>query len=40
MSEFEKIKGYKSVKVELERICDILKNTEKYTATSNKFYFI
>lgn len=31
MSEFEKIKGYKSVKVELERICDILKNTEKYS---------
>ena len=31
MSEFEKIKGYKSIKVELERICDVLKNTEKYT---------
>jgi len=31
MSEFNKIIGYEDEKEELKRLCDILKNTEKYT---------
>ncbi len=30
MSEFEKVVGYEGIKLELQRICDVLKNTEKY----------
>lgn len=30
MKEFEKVIGYASVKLELERICDLMKNQEKY----------
>ncbi len=30
MSEFDKIIGYKDVKEELMRICDVVKNTQKY----------
>lgn len=30
MKEFEKIVGYSSVKLELERICDLMRNPEKY----------
>ena len=30
MNEFEKIIGYESIKFELERICDVLKNFDKY----------
>ena len=30
MKEFDKVIGYASVKVELERICDVLRNSEKY----------
>ena len=30
MKEFDKIIGYKNVKIELERICDIMVNAEKY----------
>ena len=30
MSEFDKIIGYKDVKAELVRICDIVKNADKY----------
>lgn len=32
MSEFDKIIGYKDVKAELERLCDVIKNGEKYRA--------
>ena len=32
MSEFDKIIGYKDVKAELIRLCDIIKNEEKYKA--------
>ena len=32
MNEFDKIIGYKDVKAELLRICDVIKNTEKYKA--------
>lgn len=32
MSEFEKIIGYKDVKTELFRICDVIKNADKYKA--------
>lgn len=32
MSEFDKIIGYKDVKTELMRLCDIIKNREKYKA--------
>ena len=32
MSEFDKIIGYKDVKAELERLCDVIKNGEKYKA--------
>lgn len=31
MKEFDKVIGYASVKVELERICDVLRNSEKYS---------
>ena len=30
MSEFDKIIGYDSIKYELNRICEVLKNFEKY----------
>ncbi len=30
MNSFDKIIGYKEIKLELDRICDILNNTEKY----------
>ncbi|MBQ7643195.1 MAG: ATP-binding protein [Clostridia bacterium] len=30
MKEFDKTVGYKNVKIELERICDIIRNPEKY----------
>ena len=30
MKEFDKIIGYKNIKIELERICDIMVNSEKY----------
>lgn len=32
MSEFDKIIGYKDVKVELFRLCDVIKNADKYKA--------
>lgn len=32
MSEFDKIIGYKDVKTELIRLCDVIKNSEKYKA--------
>lgn len=32
MSEFDKIIGYKDVKAELVRLCDVIKNGEKYKA--------
>lgn len=32
MSEFDKIVGYNDVKKELVRICDVIKNSEKYQA--------
>lgn len=32
MSEFDKIIGYKDIKAELIRLCDVLKNSEKYKA--------
>lgn len=32
MSEFDKIIGYKDVKTELIRLCDVIKNREKYKA--------
>ncbi len=32
MSEFDKIIGYKDVKAELLRLCDVIKNAEKYNA--------
>ena len=32
MSEFDKIIGYKDIKSELIRLCDMLKNEEKYSA--------
>ena len=32
MSEFDKIIGYKDVKAELSRLCDVIKNAEKYNA--------
>lgn len=32
MSEFDKIIGYKDIKAELIRLCDMLKNGEKYSA--------
>ena len=32
MSEFDKIIGYKDVKTELIRLCDVLKNADKYKA--------
>ena len=32
MSEFDKIIGYKDIKAELIRLCDVLKNNEKYKA--------
>lgn len=32
MSEFDKIIGYDDVKAELERLCDVIKNGEKYKA--------
>ena len=32
MNEFDKIIGYKDVKAELLRICDVIKNAEKYKA--------
>ena len=32
MSEFDKIIGYKDVKAELFRLCDVIKNTDKYKA--------
>ena len=31
MKEFEKVIGYEDVKMELERICDLLVNTQKYS---------
>lgn len=30
MSDFEKIIGYEEVKTELRRICDMIRNPEKY----------
>lgn len=30
MSEFDKVIGYESIKFELKRVCDVLKNFEKY----------
>lgn len=30
MSAFEKVIGYKDIKNELKRICDVMKNPEKY----------
>ena len=30
MSAFDKIIGYKAVKLELQRFCDVLRNPEKY----------
>ena len=30
MSEFDKVIGYQSIKLELERLCDIIKNPDKY----------
>ena len=32
MSEFDKIIGYKDVKAELFRLCDVIKNADKYKA--------
>ena len=32
MNEFDKIIGYKDIKAELIRLCDVLKNNEKYKA--------
>ena len=32
MSEFDKIIGYKTIKTELEQICDMIHNKEIYTA--------
>ena len=32
MSEFDKIIGYTNEKEEMTRLCDVLKNREKYTA--------
>lgn len=37
MSEFEKIIGYTSIKVELQRICDIIKNPDKYRKLGVKY---
>ena len=36
MSEFDKVIGYKSIKFELERMCDVLKNFDKYKALGVK----
>ena len=36
MSEFDKIIGYKSIKKELERFCDVLKNYDRYSALGVK----
>jgi cell division protease FtsH len=30
MSEFDKVIGYEAIKFELKRVCDVLKNFEKY----------
>ena len=30
MREFDKIIGYKDIKIELKRFCDVLKNPDKY----------
>ena len=32
MSEFDKIIGYKDIKTELIRLCDVIKNADKYKA--------
>lgn len=32
MSGFDKIIGYRDVKAELSRLCDVIKNTDKYKA--------
>lgn len=32
MKEFEKVIGYNSIKLELKRVCDIMRNNEKYKA--------
>ena len=32
MSEFDKIIGYKDVKKELKKLCDVMKNSGKYKA--------
>lgn len=32
MSEFDKIVGYKDIKTELIRLCDVVKNAGKYKA--------
>ena len=37
MSEFDKVIGYDSIKLELQRICDIIKNPEKYEKLGVKF---
>ena len=31
MSEFDKVIGYESIKFELKRVCDVLKNFQKYS---------
>ena len=36
MSEFDKIIGYKDIKAELIRLCDVVKNSEKYKALGVK----
>ena len=30
MSSFDKIIGYESIKIEIARICDVVKNGDKY----------
>lgn len=37
MSEFDKVIGYQSIKIELERLCDIIKNPSKYKNLGVKF---
>lgn len=37
MSEFDKVIGYDSIKLELQRLCDIIKNSEKYEKLGVKF---
>ena len=36
MSEFDKVIGYKSIKFELERMCDVLRNFDRYKALGVK----